>query len=425
MSPRTSADALHPWRARRVLSTVPQITRLAWQDADLGALDLPKGRLAIRSGFGSGLSRRPADPLGRVWAVCDRGPNIKLKPAVEQYGLEELAPYLDSEGAKLMPRLDLGPALAELQVEEDRVVLIRSLRLRTSAGKPLSGLPMPGPHAVQEPAFGLGGEELGTDATGADTEGVAAVEGGFWVVDEYGPSLLRVDEGGAVIERRVPEGCEPLEDCGYRLSPRLPAIAAKRQLNRGLEAMAADGERLWIAFQSPLAHPDLAAHKAARHLRIWRLDASSGAVEAQFLYPLDPPETFRRDVAKGEVEWGDLKVSEMAHLGGDAMIVLERGSETTKLYRVDLAPGCASDARHLDAATRPTIEEMSGAGAVDQPVLEKTLLFSTDDAPEVAPDLEGMVLLAPDELLLSSDNDFGVDGAETTFWRLRFDGPIA
>jgi hypothetical protein len=402
-----------------------EITRLAWQDPELGALDLPRGRLAVRAGFGSGLSRRPGDPPGRVWAVCDRGPNIKLKPAIERFGLEALAPHRHLEGAKLMPRLDLGPAVAELQVEEDRVALVRTLRLRTAGGKPLSGLPMPGPHAVQEPAFGLGGEELGTDPTGADTEGVAAVEGGFWVGDEYGPSLLRLDEAGVVLDRWVPEGCEPLQEAGYRLSPCLPALAGKRQLNRGLEAIATDGARLWIAFQSPLAHPDVEAHKAARHVRIWRLDASSGAVEAQFLYPLDQPSTFRRDLGKGEVEWADLKVSEMAHVGGERMLVLERGSETTKLYRVELTPAYATDPAHLDVATRPTIEEMSGARALDQPVLEKTLLFTSDDAPEVAADLEGLVLLSPRELLLSSDNDFGVDGAETSFWRLRFEEPIA
>lgn len=402
-----------------------EITRLAWQDPDLGALDLPGGRLNVRAGFGSGLSRRPGDPPGRVWAVCDRGPNIKLKPAVARFGLDALALHFESDGAKLMPRLDLGPALAELQVERDRVTLVRTLRLRTAAGKPLSGLPMPGPHAEQEPVFGLGGEALGTDPTGADSEGVAAVAGGFWVGDEYGPSLLRLDEEGVLLERWAPDGCAPLEESGYRLSPRLPAIAGRRQLNRGLEAIAAEGRRLWIAFQSALAHPDVKAHKAARHVRIWRLDANSGAVEAQFLYPLDPPETFRRDGAKGEVERGDLKISEMVHLGGDAMIMLERGSETTKLYRVGLAPDYACNPRHLDVATRPTIEEMSGDGTLDLPVLEKTLLFSTDDAPEVAADLEGMVLLSPTELLLSSDNDFGVDGAETTFWRLRFEAPLA
>ena len=46
------------------------------------------------------------------------------------------------------------------------------------------------------------------------------------------------------------------------------------------------------------------------------------------------------------------------------------------------------------------------------------------DLSEVAADLEGMAILSDDELILVSDNDFGVEGAETSFWRLRFDAPV-
>ena len=57
-------------------------------------------------------------------------------------------------------------------------------------------------------------------------------------------------------------------------------------------------------------------------------------------------------------------------------------------------------------------------------MLAKRLLFSSDDAPEVGADLEGMAILSPTELLLVNDNDFGVEGAETGFWRVRFDQPL-
>ena len=46
-------------------------------------------------------------------------------------------------------------------------------------------------------------------------------------------------------------------------------------------------------------------------------------------------------------------------------------------------------------------------------------MLSTDDAPELDRDVEGMVVLSPHELLLVNDNDFSVEGARTRFWRLK------
>jgi hypothetical protein len=59
-------------------------------------------------------------------------------------------------------------------------------------------------------------------------------------------------------------------------------------------------------------------------------------------------------------------------------------------------------------------------------ILDKALILSTDDHPEICGDLEGIILLSPSELLLSNDSDFGVEGAQTQFWlvpleRMRWD----
>lgn len=402
------------------------VERLDWSDEPLGEIELPKRAIRLRSGFGSGLSRRADDPPGIVWAAGDRGPNIKVSDAVELYGLDRLEPLLDEGGAKIMPRLDLGPAIAQLRVAGDRVEIVRSLRIADADGRPVSGLPVPGgPHTRCEPAFDLEGEPLPPDPSGLDTEGIAALaNGGFWLSDEFGPSLVRLDSGGRVLKRLVPEGTE-LEGAAYPVEASLPAIAARRQINRGFEAiaLAPDCKSLFVAFQSPLAHPDESAHEQARHVRLWRLDPETGEVIGQYLYPLDPPETFERDRAKTPLERSDLKVSELCLLGANSLLVLERGSETTKIYKVTPADALALPPEHLDLATRPTVEELS-AGEIGLPVLAKHLLFSSDDAPEVSADLEGMAILSPSELLLVSDNDFGVEGAETAFWRVRFDQPL-
>ena len=400
----------------------PKATRLHWIDEDLGTIELPKAPLRFTRSFGSGLSRRASDPPGLVWAVGDRGPNLKIKTLLERYGAEHLAPLKAENGAKVMPRLDVGPMVAQLQVDGERVRLVSSFPISDTNGQPVSGLPMAGSaHAVSEPAFSLEGERLEPDPSGLDSEGIAALEdGGFIVSEEFGPSLVRLAEDGRVIGRFLPESIAA-EGALYPVHPTLPAIAAKRQLNRGFEGVAVsnDGKWLFVAFQSPLAHPDEATHERARHVRLWRIDLATMTAVREYLYPLDAPETFARDVAKGPFGQSDLKVSELVWLPGDRLLVLERGSETTKIYQVTLGDGSVI----ADMDERPTLEERSAAGE-DLPSLDKHLLFSSDDAPEVSADLEGMAILSPTELLLVSDSDFGTEGAETAFWKLTVAAPV-
>ena len=392
----------------------------------LGTIELPRGPLIIRESFGSGLSRRAGDPPGMVWAAGDRGPNLKIETLLERYGAEHLAPLGSIAGAKVMPRLDVGPRIAQLRVAGDTVEIVAAMPVRDADGAPVSGLPMPGSaHRASEPAFDLDGRPIAPDPSGLDSEGIAALaDGTFIISDEFGPSLLRLDPGGRVLARHVPEGSD-LAGARYPVRATLPGIAAARQLNRGFEAVAVspDGKWLFAAFQSPLAHPDEAAHEHARHVRIWRLDATTMRVDAQYLYPLDPPASFARDAAEGEVGWSDLKVSELVCLAGGGLLVLERASRTTKIYKVAPADSLPLGPEHLDRAARPTVEELSAAGA-PLPQVAKQLLFSSDDAPEVSPDLEGMAVLSPCEILLVNDNDYGVEGAQTVFWRLRWSAPL-
>ena len=71
----------------------PKVARLQFDDEHLRDIDYPRRTLRLTRGIGSGLTH---DADGRLWAVGDRGPNLKIKLAVEEYGLEAL-------GAKARP----------------------------------------------------------------------------------------------------------------------------------------------------------------------------------------------------------------------------------------------------------------------------------------------------------------------------------
>jgi hypothetical protein len=246
-------------------------TPLRYDDQLLRTLELPGGTLRITAGVGSGLARRASDPPATFWAVGDRGPNMKPEVAARRFGLTELGEDA-SEDAKVMPCPDIGPALSEFRIEGNAVRMVRTIPLTDRSGRALPGLPPPGTDAGRtEPALAIDGQRLAPDPGGVDSEGIAAAaDGSFRIGDEYGPSILHVDASGRVLARWVPAGTEAgFAGADYPVVSALPAIAARRRLNRGFEALALSEDEAWLylAFQSPLAHPDEHAHKHGRHVR--------------------------------------------------------------------------------------------------------------------------------------------------------------
>ena len=402
-----------------------EIVPLRWRDEPIGEVEFPGKKLVIRHGIGSGLARDPSED-SVVWAITDRGPNLKVKTAIDDYGWDAPQACRGQDDAKVMPNLEFGPYLAKLRIRDQEVELIDTVRLTDVRGVPIPGCPLPdGDHLQCEPTYDFEGRPIAPNAMGMDTEGVAALaDGSFWLGEEYGPSLVLVGQDGTVKRRLVPKGSAT--GGGDHVEDRLPALAARRHLNRGFEAVAVapSEDRLFLAFQSPLAHPDKAAFERARHVRIWELDAD-GQVVAQYLYPFDPPESFVRDREKEDLDWKDLKICELTAVGERSLLVLERSSETCKIYIVELADEARTAPAHLDVDTRPTIEELSAANATfELPVLAKQRLFSSDDYREISADIEGMAMLTDRSILLVSDNDFGAEDKTTRFFQLTFAQPF-
>ncbi len=402
------------------------VERLEWRDPLLAELPMPQGSMRLTRSLTSGLTRVATDEPGMFWGVGDRGPNLKPKAALERYGLTALAAHAKTDGAKVMPLPSAGPALARFRIAGKLVRLEMVAPLHTPAGTPLSGLPLPLPAQESEPALALDGSALGTHPDGADTEGVAVrADGKFWIAEEYGPSLLLAGPDGLVEARHVPAGtAQHFAGSTIPIIESLPALALSRKLNRGFEALAlsADGAVLFVMFQSPLSHPDRAAHEQSDLVRLWALDAQTGTLRCVYAYPLGPPEGFRRDCAAGAVKRDDIKVSELTLLDDGSLLVLERVTLSTHIYRVEPGPQSQLADQWGDPARRPTLEQVGAAAAhaAGVPVLTKALIFSTDDYPQVGGDLEGMIILSPSVLLLASDSDYGTEGAETEFWRVTF-----
>jgi hypothetical protein len=395
----------------------------------LGTVEFASGKtLDLTIGIGSALFHMPGDPADEFYALTDRGPNIDCSASEKIAGMPTAAACGGDEKAKLFPRPDFVPSIVKLKLNQDGTFATTAwIPLKDAAGKPITGLSNPLKAAKTEAAYDKDGKQLPFDPNGLDTEGLVRLKDGtFWIGEEYGPSLVHVAADGKIIERLVPAGLEgDLSGATYKITGALPAILMRRQLNRGIEgiALAPDESALYTIVQNPLANPDADAYKKAVATRILKLDLKTRQVVGEYVYTLDPAESFKNDQSDKQ---SDVRISELTAVGTDRLIVLERIAKTTKLHAIDLSAATNILGTGWDKAeTAPSLEQLSGADLAANgitPVSKKLWLDSSDHA-ELPEKIEGVAIIGGKQLVLINDDDFGIEGAKTRIVRITMPRP--
>ncbi|MFJ4947230.1 esterase-like activity of phytase family protein [Streptomyces sp. NPDC088760] len=344
---------------------------------------------------GIGSDIYPAGRKGEYWTVTDRGPNGQIK--------------VDGKKRRTFPVPGFDPAIVKIRVSGDRVEVVEAIPLTTSSGKAVTGLP--DQKGRDEAPYSYDAStRLSYDPNGLDTEGIVrAGDGSFWLVDEYGPSLVHVSARGRVLARYVPKGLGPT-GADYPVVEALPSILLHRKTNRGFEGLAQlPGGDLVMALQSPLSVPDGDAGDASRTTRLLRFSPRERAVTAEYAYRFDPVGV----VDPGEDDPSELKISSVVAVGRDRLLVEERTDKAARLHLVRLRK--TSDilgGRWDDDATSPSLEQLDDPATAGVPVLSKQLVVDLGKVAGVPGKIEGIARVDRDTLALINDNDFGMtDGA--------------
>ncbi|MFD4505418.1 esterase-like activity of phytase family protein [Streptomyces sp. NPDC058457] len=356
-----------------------------------GSVDNDRG--VDLGGIGSDIY--PAGRKGEYWTVTDRGPNGQIK--------------VDGKKRRTFPVPGFDPAIVKIRVSGDAVEVIDAIPITTSSGKAVTGLSNQA--SRDEAPYSYDAKTaLSYNPNGLDTEGIVrAADGTFWLVDEYGPSLVHVSARGKVLTRYVPKGLN-LTGTDYPVVEALPSVFLHRKTNRGFEGLALlpDGD-LVLALQSPLSLPDGDAGDASRTTRLLRFSPRKKAVTAEYAYRFDPVNV----VDPSEDDTSELKISSIVAAGGDRLLVEERTDRAARLEEVKLDRrsdilGGAYD----DDTTSPSLEQLDDPAAAGVPVLGKRLVVDLNTVTGVPLKIEGIARVDHDTLALINDNDFGMtDGA--------------
>ncbi|MFH8466994.1 esterase-like activity of phytase family protein [Streptomyces sp. NPDC017991] len=370
-------------------------------DIPLGAFSngLLTGTVAEDRGVdlgGIGSDIYPAGRKGEFWTVTDRGPNGQIK--------------VDGVKRRTFPVPGFDPAIVKIRVSGDSVKILDAIAITTGSGKPVTGLP--NQKVRDEAPYSYDAKTpLSYDPNGLDTEGIVrSKDGSFWLVDEYGPSLVHVSARGKVLTRYVPKGLN-LTGAGYPVVEALPAVLLHRKINRGFEGLAQlpDGD-LVLAVQSPLSLPDTDAGDESLTARLLRFSPKKRAVTAEYAYRFDPVGT----VDPGEDDTSELKISSVVAVGRDELLVEERTDKAARLQVVKLSHGAdILGDKWDDSTTSPSLEQLEDPAAAGVPVLRKRLVVDLGKVNGVPGKIEGVARVDRDTLALINDNDFGMtDGTE-------------
>ena len=377
--------------------------------------------LNLSVGIGSGAFRHPDDPPNVIWTIGDRGPNIACG-AFKSIARMELAACRETKNGRVFLTPSYAPSIYRVILTGEGAFRIADvITLKDRDGIPLSGLPNPRQTGSTETPLDGRGKPLDQDPSGIDAEAVVRLtDGTFWIADESAPSIVHVALDGRIITRHVPQGTEKdFAGARYDVVGSLPAILARRQINRGIESLAVsrDERHLFFILQSPLANPDTAAFRASRNVRLFKIERTSMQIVGEYVYVLEEPQALRRDPSKSQ---SDPRVSAMVSVGQDRLAIVERTEATTRLYEIDLKG--ATDihgSRWDDPRTEPSLELQANLAEPAIVPVTKTLRFDSTDFPKVAGKIEGIALLADGAVALINDDDFGIGGARTQIVVIR------
>ncbi|NOY61849.1 MAG: esterase-like activity of phytase family protein [Gammaproteobacteria bacterium] len=420
------------WQGGVAFSVVAPMEAARFSSIDSGA---KTSTLMLSLGIGSGAFHSPQDSPNLFYAITDRGPSFSCRKSKKIIGIANFCgPSVDDGTLFAVP--DYTPRIVKIALSDQLdATIVETIELKDRDGKPISGLPNPLRHMQNRPGYSNSGARLRYDANGVDSEALVRLKnGGFWISDEYAPSLIHVAQNGTILERVVPESvAADLQQANYPVRGGLPDIYKYRKDGQGIEsiALSPDERALYFMMQRPLANPDNSTQRRSRHVRLMKYalneEGSLGVPLGEYLYVLDTPQTFanlRR--GEGDLKKGgyypqrNVKVSEIVALAGDELLVLERVRDVSKLYRINLNSGdnilgttlSRGAVSSRESEVGKTLEQLyDPAGRYAAPVVKVSLFNSMTDMPGnlvLPPKVEGMALLDKRHLLLIGDNDFGI-----------------
>ncbi|MGX7667883.1 esterase-like activity of phytase family protein [Flavobacterium pedocola] len=379
--------------------------------------------ITFREGGFSAMQYIPNTNGTEFWIVTDRGVNVDAANAntsatpSAQYP-SGCVPTYD----KIYAFPSYAPKIMRIKIVGNEVQILQTITLKRPDGTNVSGLLNPtgfGSTAAEIASTNVVTDCANFDANttakdiwGIDSEGLDIdSDGNFWISEEGGPTIWKVNPNGVVLRRYTPYALQYPEDVAID-----PAFAFRRN-NRGFEGLTiTPNGKVYAIIQSPMYYKNVSGSAGSGTLgnsRIHRILEINPATNTTQMYAY---------VNEGQIGTSsdirprDLKIGDLKAINNTTFLVIEQGARGVqnikKLFQIDITGATPVVSGLVYGSNTKTLEELdthANLTANGITPVAKTLVFDlhANSWPIAMDKAEGIAIIDANTIVLCNDNDYG------------------
>lgn len=343
------------------------------------------------------------------WVCSDRGVNIDCANA----NPASCKPTYD----KMFVFPNYSPKIHRIRINGDSVQVLRTITIKRPDKTGATGVLNPtgfGSTATEVASTdtvmdcaNFSAKTAAKDIWGIDAEGIAVdKEGNFFISEENGPTIWKINPNGVVIKRYSPyanlAGAQTLD-------VQIDTCFKYRKNNRGFESVAiTPNGKIYALIQSPLLYPNTSTGENTRVHRLLEIDPVTNT-QRMFVYLNDGI----IGTGSNQIRLRDWKTGDMAAINDSTLLVLEAGlrgtTDVRKIYKINISNATPVNSGLYGGQTLEALIDANGLAFQGITPVQKTLFLDLN-ANGWSPTLEkaeGLAIINDSTIVVCNDNDYG------------------
>ncbi|MBK8449034.1 MAG: esterase-like activity of phytase family protein [Saprospiraceae bacterium] len=360
------------------------------------------------AGF-SGLFPIPETNNKEFWVCSDRGVNVDCANA----NLAACRPTYD----KMYSFPSYAPKIHRVRIQNNILEILQTITVKRPDGGPASGIINPtglGSTAIELASIDTVQDcanfllkTTAKDTFGIDPEGIVVdKDGNFWLCEEGGATIWKLDPNGVLLKRYTPYANLPGTQS---VDVQIDTVFKYRKNNRGFEGISiTPNGKIYAIIQSGIHYPTQAIGDASRVHRILEIDPVTNT-QRMFAYLNDGV------IGSGgnSIRLRDWKIGDMVAINDSTFLVLEAALRATtdikRIYLININQATPVNSGLYNGLTLEGLVDSSGLANNGIKAVKKSLFMDllANGWPAVLDKAEGLAILNDSTIAVCNDNDFG------------------